>query len=148
MYPICIASTGLGFYFLEVRSYGKGAKARFPPAKSECAVMSSMFVASQSSCFFLCSRNQIRLVENKLKRKGAGGGGGGRHQSLRCFLFNFRSTYFYGHILTVLGFATPWISAALGMKRAEKNVKVNGTREMTGEPINSFRINNSRPKEE
>ena len=144
MYPICIASTGLGFYFLEVRSYGKGAKARFPQAKSECVVMSSMFVASQSNCFFLCSRNQIRLVENKLKRGGREEG----HQSLRCFLFNFRSTYFYGHILTVLGFATPWISTALGMKRAEKNVKVNGTREMTGEPINSFRINNSRPKEE
>ncbi len=79
MYPICIASTGLGFYFLEVRSYGKGAKARFPQVQSECdwLLMSSVFVASQSSCFFLCSRNQIRLVENKLKRKG--GGGGGRH---------------------------------------------------------------------
>ncbi len=36
--------------------------------KSECdsVVMSSVFVASQSSCFFLCSREQIRLVENKL----------------------------------------------------------------------------------
>ena len=29
--------------------------------------MSSVFVASQSSCFFLCSREQIRLVENRLK---------------------------------------------------------------------------------
>ena len=29
-------------------------------------VMSSVFVASQSSCFFLCSREQIRLVENRL----------------------------------------------------------------------------------
>ncbi len=28
--------------------------------------MSSAFVASQSSCFFLCSREQIRLVENRL----------------------------------------------------------------------------------
>ena len=28
--------------------------------------MSSMFVTSQSSCFFLCSREQIRLVENRL----------------------------------------------------------------------------------
>ena len=27
-----------------------------------------MFVASQSSCFFLCSREQIRLVENRLKQ--------------------------------------------------------------------------------
>ena len=37
-------------------------------AKSECdwAVMSSVFVASQSSCFFLCSREQIRQVENRL----------------------------------------------------------------------------------
>ncbi len=37
-------------------------------AKSECdwQVMSSMFVASQSSCFFLCSREQVRLVENRL----------------------------------------------------------------------------------
>ena len=36
--------------------------------KSECdwLVMSSVFVASQSSCFFLCSREQIRLVENRL----------------------------------------------------------------------------------
>ena len=29
--------------------------------------MSSVFVASQSSCFFLCSREQIRLVENRLQ---------------------------------------------------------------------------------
>ena len=38
-------------------------------AKSECdwLVMSSVFVASQSSCFFLCSREQIRQVENQLK---------------------------------------------------------------------------------
>ncbi len=38
-------------------------------AKSECdwLVMSSVFVASQSSCFFLCSREQIRLVENRLQ---------------------------------------------------------------------------------
>jgi hypothetical protein len=38
--------------------------------KSECdwVVMSSVFVASQSSCFFLCSREQIRLVENRLKK--------------------------------------------------------------------------------
>ncbi len=38
-------------------------------AKSECdwLVMSSVFVASQSSCFFLCSREQIRQVENRLQ---------------------------------------------------------------------------------
>ena len=37
-------------------------------AKSDCdwMVMSSVFVASQSSCFFLCSREHIRLVENRL----------------------------------------------------------------------------------
>ncbi len=37
-------------------------------AKSErdWAVMLSVFVANQSSCFFLCSREQIRLVENRL----------------------------------------------------------------------------------
>ncbi len=37
-------------------------------AKSECdwLVMSSVFVASQSSCFFLCLREQILLVENRL----------------------------------------------------------------------------------
>ena len=37
-------------------------------AKSECdwLVISSVFVASQSSCFFLCLREQIRLVENQL----------------------------------------------------------------------------------
>jgi hypothetical protein len=37
-------------------------------AKSDCdwVVMSSVFVASQSSCLFLCSREQIRLVENRL----------------------------------------------------------------------------------
>ena len=37
-------------------------------AKSECdwLVMTSVFVASQSSCFFLCSREQIRQVENWL----------------------------------------------------------------------------------
>ena len=36
---------------------------------SECdwLMMTSVFVASQSSCFFLCSREQIRLVENRLK---------------------------------------------------------------------------------
>ena len=36
-------------------------------AKSECdwLVMSPVFVASQSSCFFLCSREQIRQVELK-----------------------------------------------------------------------------------
>ncbi len=38
-------------------------------AKSECdwLVMTSVFVASQSSCFFLCSREQIRQEENRLK---------------------------------------------------------------------------------
>ncbi len=30
-------------------------------------MMSSVFIASQSSCFFLSSREQIRLVENGLK---------------------------------------------------------------------------------
>ncbi len=37
-------------------------------AKRDCdwVVMSSVFVASQSSCFFLCSREQIRQVENRL----------------------------------------------------------------------------------
>ncbi len=37
-------------------------------AKSECdwLVLSSVFVASQSCRFFLCSREQIRLVENRL----------------------------------------------------------------------------------
>ena len=37
-------------------------------AKSECdwVVMSSVFVASQSSCFFLSLRKQICLVENRL----------------------------------------------------------------------------------
>ena len=37
-------------------------------AKSECdwLVMSSVFLAGQSSCFFLCSREQIRQVENRL----------------------------------------------------------------------------------
>ena len=36
-------------------------------AKTECdwVVMSSVFVASQSSCFFHCSREQILLVENR-----------------------------------------------------------------------------------
>ncbi len=29
--------------------------------------MTSVFVASQTSCFFLCSREQIRQVENRLK---------------------------------------------------------------------------------
>jgi hypothetical protein len=40
-------------------------------AKSEYdwLVMSSVFVASQSSCFFLCSREQIRLVENRLNEE-------------------------------------------------------------------------------
>jgi hypothetical protein len=34
--------------------------------KSECdwVVMASVFVASQSDCFFICSREQIRLMEN------------------------------------------------------------------------------------
>ncbi len=38
-------------------------------AKSEFdwVVMSSVFVASQSSYFFLCSHKQIRLVENRFK---------------------------------------------------------------------------------
>ena len=31
--------------------------------------MSSVLVASQSSCFFLCSREQIRQVENRLNRE-------------------------------------------------------------------------------
>ena len=37
-------------------------------AKNECdwLVMTSVFVASQTSCFFLCSREQIRQVENRL----------------------------------------------------------------------------------
>ncbi len=37
-------------------------------AKSECdwLVMSSVFVASQSSHFFLCSRKQIDIMENRL----------------------------------------------------------------------------------
>ena len=37
-------------------------------SKSECywVVMSSVFVTSQSSFFFLCSREQIRLSENRL----------------------------------------------------------------------------------
>ncbi|CAB4012313.1 Hypothetical predicted protein [Paramuricea clavata] len=63
-------------------------------------------------------------------------------------LIFWRSVYFYGHIIILLGFASPWISAVLGMKREEKSTKVNGAREMTGETINSYRINNSRPKEE
>ena len=29
--------------------------------------MSSVFVGSQSSCFFFCSRDQIRQVENRLQ---------------------------------------------------------------------------------
>ena len=38
-------------------------------AESECdwVMMSSVFVVSQSGCFFLCSREQTRLVENRLK---------------------------------------------------------------------------------
>ena len=41
-------------------------------AKSECdwVVMLSVIVASQPSCFFLCSREQIRLVENIVKTMG------------------------------------------------------------------------------
>ncbi len=41
----------------------------FARTKSECdwLVMTSVFVASQSSCFFLCTREQIRQVENRLK---------------------------------------------------------------------------------
>ncbi len=37
-------------------------------AKNECdwLVMTSVFVASQSRCFYLCSREQIRQVENRL----------------------------------------------------------------------------------
>ncbi len=37
-------------------------------AKSDCdwLMMTSVFVASQSSCFFLCTREQIRQVENRL----------------------------------------------------------------------------------
>ena len=37
-------------------------------AKSECdwLVMSSVFLTGQSGCFSLCSRKQIRLVENRL----------------------------------------------------------------------------------
>ena len=38
-------------------------------ARSDCdwVVMSSVFFDSQSSCFFHFSREQIRLVENRLK---------------------------------------------------------------------------------
>ena len=52
--------------------------------------------------------------------------------------------YFYGHIMTLLGFASPWISAALGMKQQENNTKLNGTQEMTEESINSYRIDHSK----
>ena len=31
--------------------------------------MSSVFVASQSSCYFLCSPEQVRLVENRLHKR-------------------------------------------------------------------------------
>jgi uroporphyrinogen-III synthase len=36
--------------------------------KGECdwLMMTSLFVVSQSSCFFLCSREQICLVESRL----------------------------------------------------------------------------------
>ena len=57
----------------------KAFKARFATrrfssreqAKPECdwLVMASVFVASQSRCFFLCSREKIRLVKNRLGSK-------------------------------------------------------------------------------
>ncbi len=36
-------------------------------SERDWVVMSSVFVVSQSSCFFLCSREQICLVEDRLK---------------------------------------------------------------------------------
>ena len=35
-------------------------------SESDWVMMSAVFVTSQSSCFFLCSRQQIRLVDNRL----------------------------------------------------------------------------------
>jgi hypothetical protein len=53
--------------------------------------------------------------------------------------------YFFGHIFIVLGFASPWISVALGMKPKEKDAKVTETQEIRGEQSNKI---NTRPKEE
>jgi hypothetical protein len=69
-----------------------------------------------------------------------------RHASLdNRSLPNFRSLYFFGHIFIVLGFASPWISVALGMKPKEKDAKVTETQEIRGEQSNKI---NTRPKEE
>ena len=59
------------------------------------------------------------------------------------FSVNFRSMYFYGHILILLGFASPWISAAFGMERGEKSNNVNGAQGITGSVVN-----NSAPKKQ
>ena len=51
--------------------------------------------------------------------------------------------YFYGHILILLGFTSPWISAALGMERGEKSNNVNAAQGITGSVVN-----NSAPKKQ
>lgn len=53
--------------------------------------------------------------------------------------------YFFGHVLTLLGFASPWISRALGMKKTTLK-KEDKLKEAADESTNSFTI--KPPKEE
>ncbi len=54
--------TGLKPIFHLANLFAKQAKGEY-----DWLVISLLLVASQSSCIFLCSREQIRLVENRVK---------------------------------------------------------------------------------
>ena len=64
----CLRSSENQWWKIERKHQLQPAFGSREQAKSECdwLVMSSVFVTSQSSCFFLCSREQIRVVENQL----------------------------------------------------------------------------------
>lgn len=62
-------------------------------------------------------------------------------------LIYWRSMYYLGHVLTLLGFASPWISNFLGMNRpATVKGGENKNKEEKGEPLNHVRI--KAPKED
>ena len=62
-------------------------------------------------------------------------------------LIHWRSMYFYGHIFILLGFASPWISEALGLKALKPKESDAKVQEITGESSDSYKTN-SRSKQD
>ena len=146
-YAICIASTGFWLNPLEVRSYTVWKlRGRFYTEREyrtsilPCAFLHlpSYFCQNPALSRVLLQLPLMRGFANKIINNSI---------FSHYFLPDFRSMYFCGHILILLGFASPWISEALGLKTFEPKENDAKVQEMTGESINSYRIN-SRSKED